>query len=74
MLENWVVEILPFFCLLTLMFIPLQLLILKTKQMVKTNFSNQTTDAVLTEQQYRIEALQNKIEELKAILEVNNLI
>ena len=46
----------------------------KTKQMVKTNFSNQTTDAVLTEQQYRIEALQNKIEELKAILQVNNLI
>ncbi len=42
--------------------------------MVKTNFSNQTTDAVLTEQQYRIEALQNKIEELKAILQVNNLI
>jgi TolA-binding protein len=42
--------------------------------MVKTNFSNQTTDAVLTEQQYRIEALQNKIEELKAILETNNLI
>ena len=42
--------------------------------MVKTNFSNQTTDAVLTEQQYRIEALQNKTEELKAILETNNLI
>ena len=42
--------------------------------MVKTNFSNQTTDEVLTEQQYRIEALQNKIEELKAILETNNLI
>ena len=42
--------------------------------MVKTNFSNQTTDAVLTEQQYRIEALQNKIEELKEILETNNLI
>jgi TolA-binding protein len=46
----------------------------KTKQMVNTNFSSQTTDAVLTEQQYRIEALQNKIEELKAILQVNNLI
>ena len=32
------------------------------------------SSAVLTEQQYRIEALQNKIEELKAILQVNNLI
>jgi len=74
MLENWVVEILPFFCLLTLLFIPLQLLILKTKQMVNTNFSNQTTNQLLTEYQYRVEALQNKIEELKAILEVNNLI
>ncbi len=56
------------------MFIPLQLLILKTKQMVNTNFSNQTTNQLLTEYQFRVEALQNKIEELKAILQVNNLI
>lgn len=40
--------------------------------MVKTNFSNQTTDAVLTEQQYRIEALQKEIKKLKAILIKNN--
>ncbi len=46
----------------------------KTKQMVNTNFSNQTTNQLLTEYQFRVEALQNKIEELKAILEVNNLI
>jgi len=46
----------------------------KTKQMVNTNFSNQTTNQLLTEYQYRVEALQNKIEELKAILQVNNLI
>jgi hypothetical protein len=41
--------------------------------MVKTNFSNQTTDAVLTEHQYRVEALQNRIKELEAKLEINNL-
>ena len=41
--------------------------------MVKTNFSNQTTDAVLTEHQYRVEALQNRIIELEAILEIINL-
>jgi len=69
-----VVEISPFFCLLTELFIPLQILILKTKQMVNTNFSNQTTNQLLTEYQFRVEALQNKIEELKAILQVNNLI
>ena len=46
----------------------------KTKQMVNTNFSNQTTNQLLTEYQFRVEALQNKIEELKAILQVNNLI
>lgn len=45
----------------------------KTKQMVNTNFSNETTNQLLTEYQFRVEALQNKIEELKAILEVNNL-
>ncbi len=33
--------------------------------MVKTNFSNQTTDEVLTEHQYRVEALQKKIRELE---------
>jgi hypothetical protein len=41
--------------------------------MVNTNFSNQTTNQLLTEYQCRVEALQNKIEELKAILEINNL-
>jgi|11BtaG_2_1085332.scaffolds.fasta_scaffold59087_2 BMFP domain-containing protein YqiC len=41
--------------------------------MVKTNFSNQTTDQVLTENQYRVEALQNRIKELEAKLEINNL-
>ncbi len=46
----------------------------KTKQMVNTNFSNQTTNQLITEYQFRVEALQNKIEELKAILQVNNLI
>ena len=46
----------------------------KTKQMVNTNFSNQTTNQLLTEYQFKVEALQNKIEELKAILQVNNLI
>jgi len=46
---------------------------IKTKQMVNTNFSNQTTNQLLTEYQCRVEALQNKIEELKAILEINNL-
>lgn len=42
--------------------------------MDRINFSNETTNQILTEYQYRVEALQNKIEELKAILEVNNLI
>ncbi len=42
--------------------------------MDRINFSNETTNQLLTEYQYRVEALQNKIEELKAILEVNNLI
>lgn len=41
--------------------------------MVKTNYSNQTTNQLITAYQYRVEALQNKIEELKAILEVNNI-
>ncbi len=52
----------------------MQLKSFKTKQMVNTNFSNETTNQLLTEYQFRVEALQNKIEELKAILEVNNLI
>jgi len=39
-----------------------------------TNFSEQTTNELLTQYQFRVEALQNKIEELKAILEINNLI
>ena len=42
--------------------------------MINTNFSNQTTNQLLTEYQFRVKALQNKIEELKAILEINNLI
>ena len=42
--------------------------------MINTNFSNQTTNQLFTEYQFRVEALQNKIEELKAILEINNLI
>jgi len=39
-----------------------------------TNFSEQTTNELLTQYQFRVEALQNKIEELKAVLEINNLI
>jgi len=39
-----------------------------------TNFSEQTTNELLTQYQFRVEALQNKIEELKALLEINNLI
>ena len=37
--------------------------------MVKTNFSNHTTDAVLTEHQYRVEALQKKIDTLQKRIE-----
>jgi len=39
-----------------------------------TNFSDQTTNELLTQYEFRVEALQNKIEELKAHLEINNLI
>jgi len=39
-----------------------------------TNFSEQTTNELLTQYEFRVEALQNKIEELKAVLEINNLI
>ena len=39
-----------------------------------TNFSEQTTSELLTLYEFRIDALQNKIEKLKAILEINNLI
>tara|TARA_R110000851_G_scaffold61339_1_gene140929 strand:- start:503 stop:628 length:126 start_codon:yes stop_codon:yes gene_type:complete len=39
-----------------------------------TNFSDQTTNELLTQYEFRVEALQNKIEELKALLEINNLI
>jgi|TARA_R110002126_G_scaffold158860_3_gene306130 hypothetical protein len=39
-----------------------------------TNFSEQTTSELLTQYEFRVEALQNKIEELKALLEINNLI
>jgi len=41
---------------------------------MNTNFSEQTTNELLTQYEFRIEALQNKIEELKALLEINNLI
>ena len=41
---------------------------------MNTNFSEQTTNEILTQYEFRVEALQNKIEELKAILEINNLI
>ena len=41
---------------------------------MNTNFSEQTTNDLLTQYEFRIEALQNKIEELKALLEINNLI
>ena len=39
-----------------------------------TNFSEQTTNELLNQYEFRVEALQNKIEELKALLEINNLI
>tara|TARA_B100000768_G_scaffold34260_1_gene32860 strand:+ start:2410 stop:2535 length:126 start_codon:yes stop_codon:yes gene_type:complete len=41
---------------------------------MRTNFSEQTTNELLTQYEFRVEALQNKIEELKALLEINNLI
>tara|TARA_B110000858_G_scaffold147613_1_gene167696 strand:+ start:108 stop:233 length:126 start_codon:yes stop_codon:yes gene_type:complete len=41
---------------------------------MNTNFSQQTTSDLLTQYEFRVEALQNKIEELKALLEINNLI
>ena len=41
---------------------------------MNTNFSEQTTNDLLTQYEFRIEALQNKIEELKALLEISNLI
>jgi len=39
-----------------------------------SHFSQQTTDTLLNQYEFRVEALQNKIEELKAVLEINNLI
>ncbi len=41
---------------------------------MNTNFSEQTTNELLTQYEFRVEALQNKIEELKALLEISNLI
>ena len=41
---------------------------------MKSHFSEQTTNDLLTQYEFRVEALQNKIEELKALLEINNLI
>jgi hypothetical protein len=64
----------PFFLFINRNVYTFTIINFKTKQMVNTNFSNQTTNQLLTEYQYRVEALQNKIEELKAILQVNNLI
>ena len=64
----------PFFLFININVYTFTIINFKTKQMVNTNFSNQTTNQLLTEYQYRVEALQNKIEELKAILQVNNLI
>ena len=64
----------PFFLFINIIVYIFDKINLKTKQMVNTKFSNQTTNQLLTEYQYRVEALQNKIEELKAILEINNLI
>lgn len=64
----------PFFLFININVYTFTIINFKTKQMVNTNFSNQTTNQLLTEYQFRVEALQNKIEELKAILQVNNLI
>jgi len=41
---------------------------------MQSHFSEQTTNDLLTQYEFRVEALQNKIEELKALLEINNLI
>jgi len=41
---------------------------------MNTNFSEQVTNELITQYEFRIEALQNKIEELKALLEISNLI
>ena len=64
----------PFFLFININVYTFTIINFNTKQMVNTNFSNQTTNQLLTEYQFRVEALQNKIEELKAILQVNNLI
>jgi len=64
----------PFFLFINRNVYTFTIINFKTKQMVNTNYSNQTTNQLLTEYQFRVEALQNKIEELKAILQVNNLI
>jgi len=71
---NWVAEMQPFFLFINRNVYTFTIINFKTKQMVNTNYSNQTTNQLLTEYQFRVEALQNKIEELKAILQVNNLI
>lgn len=68
------VEISPFFLFINKIVYTFTIINFKTKQMVNTNYSNQTTNQLITEYQFRVEALQNKIEELKAILQVNNLI
>ena len=64
----------PFFLFINRNVYTFTIINFKTKQMVNTNYSNQTTNQLITEYQFRVEALQNKIEELKAILQVNNLI
>jgi hypothetical protein len=40
---------------------------------MNTNFSPQTTESLLTQYEFRIVALQNKIEELKAQIEVSQI-
>ena len=41
---------------------------------MRTNYSQQTKDTLIEEYEYRIEALQIKIEFLKAQLEINNIL
>ena len=41
---------------------------------VKTYYSHQTKDTLLTEYEYRIDALKSKIEFLEAQLQINNIL
>jgi hypothetical protein len=40
---------------------------------METNFSQETVDTLVNLYEFRIDALQNKIEKLKAILKIKNL-